>query len=407
MIKIKSLLQYHLYFKLIKLLVSLLTLFFITIYIIFSFTFGIKEINTNFPEISKKIKDVLGNDNYSFYKKGNFFYDFPTNFKKFNIKLKRELITLIPDNWATDDYVFNPKYGLYPKYSIYRYNEYIQSEKFWNKYLIDYALKIQKLSKELKKFDIQPIFVPVMPKVFFYPEGVSNFITKPKLSRKKFLLENYLPKNEIEYFNTYDWIKKRTGNFKKDIFPFSGYHLSHWISCEITREILIRLNKEKYFIKTLPSCDKYNIEGVMWSDGDILNAVSGLKKDRYLRPGYWMPLKKEYVSTSNKKYKKAIIAVVGNSWSDNIITTLRFTLEPSSNQLTWLYDFSGLSVLGNNKKLTPKRKVNKTKLFTELTKHKILIIVVDEKDIWLSATNSKKEDLFGLFKVFDQINLKR
>ena len=106
------------------------------------------------------------------------------------------------------------------------------------------------------------------------------------------------------------------------------------------------------------------------------------------------------------KYKKANIAVVGNSWSDNIITTLRF-LWVNSNQLTWLYDFSGLSVLENNKKLTPKRKVNKTKLFTELTKHKILIIVVDEKDIWLSATNSKKEDLFGLFKVFDQINLKR
>ena len=381
---------------------GVITLSLIIIYIYFSVVFGLKELKNHFPNYYENIFYLLNINPKPLSEDKFAWYNFPNRFKEHSIKLKKELISIIPDGWATDDYYIDLQHGLYDKMSIERYNNYVQQEMFWDQYFKSYAAKIHKLSAQLKILNIQPIFVPMMPKVYFYPEGVKKFITKPNKSRSKFLLENYLPKGQLEYFNTYEWIKKRANGFKNDVTPYAGYHLSHWMVCEITREIILKVNKKSFFIGTTPSCAKDKIDGVMWSDGDVLKAVEGLVENRYLKPSYWLPLKKEYLKKTNENVSITNIGIIGNSWSDNFVTIFRLILDTDINKLTWFYDYSGLSFLKKDTNLSIKKNVNKQLLTNEITKQNILIIVIDEKDVWLSATSPlAHNELFGLFSSLD------
>ena len=370
----------------------------ISLFVFFSLTFGIKEFKKHLPNYYNNLNNLINDQLFFLVKNKQSFINFPDYFKENSLKLKKELISLIPDNWATDDYIINSKYGLYSKMSIDRYNDYIISEQFWDQYFINYASKITNLSAQLKKLNIQPIFIPMMPKVFFYPEGVQKFIIQTNRSRTKFLFESYLPKDQLEYFNSHEWIKEKTNDFKDDVTPYAGYHLSHWMACKITRHIIKKINKTQAYISTMPSCKRNKIEGVMWSDGDILKAVEGLKKDRYLKPSYWMPLKAEEVKVDNKIITNTNIGIIGNSWSDNFVTALRLTLNTDINNFTWFYDFSGLSILQKDGQLSIKQNINKQSLMNEVVKQNILIIILDEKDLWLSAINQQNPLLFGLFE---------
>jgi hypothetical protein len=294
------------------------------------------------------------------------------------------------------DYVWTPGFGFYPVDSILRLNFDIRNRDQVERHYARAAGRLRLLQSLLERRGVSLLVVPATPKVRVYPEFVAPYLPEsPERSLEDAAsYGDALAAAGVNVIDSQRFLRALKAESTRRFFTATSFHWSYFGGCVVTGEIVRRAAALLARPLFPVDCGDVSIEPVRWADRDVADILNIFSRDRVagdapfplIRPG------------SDPGRELPGIALVGDSFSDQIVYALGHAMPELAWRPDWLTSYPRLSqrqqirIDGEPSRPAPLRRDD---LPREILNKDLLLIEESDGDVYRSAEHL--DDLeFGL-----------
>ena len=301
------------------------------------------------------------------------------NFRAFLIFSYNEAKHRLFPRRPNDHYIWTPELGYYPDDTIRRLNADVLHRDATEQHYLQAARRLRTLQERLKQRGVTLLIVPAPTKVRLYPEYVAPYLVAPAetIMKQAVSYGDVLEENGVNVLNVQRLLTEKKATSPWPFFTTTSFHWSYYTGCAVTDDILRKaetLSGRSYFAV---DCSEVTYGKAQWSDTDIAVILNIFSKDAIIGKAPFPKITPRQ-NADAKGYK---IAVIGDSFSDQIVYTLLQALPEESWTPDWLTVYAtGVSrrMATKDRGLTPAEELSKGDLLREILKKELLILEVSD-----------------------------
>jgi len=304
-----------------------------------------------------------------------------------------------------NSYIWTPQLGYYAVDSINRLNnDVLFATKIKSHYQLA-AHRLWLLQQILQHYGVTLYIIPAIPKVRVYPEYVAPYLVSS-------------PQNTLQQAISYGEVLQQAGvnvlniqalfraNKAHSPWPFyanAGFHWSFWAGCLTTTAWLKHAEKTMQQPLLHVKCAPLHYEQAKWSDTDIALILNIFSTDKILGHVPFPEITPQEQPIYPRLHR---IAIIGDSFSDQIIYALTHSLPTQRWQPNWLTFYSYLltrQTIDQHGDKTIATPVNQNTLLPELLTKDLLLLVVSDGNVWRDPAQLDQMEFGATKLLLDQL----
>lgn len=262
------------------------------------------------------------------------FLDHIGNWRSFLIKSYNEAKHFIFPTRPNNHYIWTRQFGYYPVDSIKRINYDVLHRDGIVKHYQKSARRLRILQSLLANHEVILLVIVAPPKVRIYPEFVAPYLIAPaeNILSRSVSYGDVLEDNGINVINAELFFREKKNISDWPFFTTTSFHWSFWAGCTVTEEIMSKaeaLTGKSYFSIDCSNVDYGKSRG---ADNDIAAILNIFSTNSVVGDAPFPKFSPQH----NLLGEAPKIAVIGDSFSDQIVYALTHSIPDSSWSPNWL-----------------------------------------------------------------------
>jgi len=308
---------------------------------------------------------------------------------------KHRLFPTRPNN----GYIWTPEFGYYPVNTIQRLNNDVLHHDAIKLHYQHAARRLRILQELLSHHGVALLVVTAPPKVRVYPEYAAPYLIAPAdtIMSRVGSYGDVLEESGVHVLNVQRIFAERKAVSPWPFFTTTSFHWSFWAGCTVADAIMRKaedLTGRPFFSM---DCSDVDYGKSKWSDTDIASILNIFSTDAIIGEAPFPKITPQ----QNPRVEIRKIAVIGDSFSDQIVYALTQALPDMSWSPGWLtrYDnFSSRQTVGMGGRVAAKTPLQQSGALSEILTKELVVMEVSDGNIYRDAANLDRME-FGATRV--------
>lgn len=299
----------------------------------------------------------------------------------------------------SNGYIWTPEFGYYPVDTIRRLNvDFVQHDTIKQHYQ-NAARRLRILQEMLAHHGVALLVVTPPPKARVYPEYVAPYLVAPAetIVSQAVSYGDVLEQSGVNALNIQRIFAQRKAASPWPFFTSTSFHWSYWAGCTMTDEIMRKaeaLTGRPFFSIDCSDVDYGRSKG---TDTDIAAILNIFSIDAIIGEAPFPKI----IPQQNLREESRKIIIIGDSFSDQIVSALAQALPENMWSPGWLTRYDGFiarQTIGMGGRVTAQAPLKQDKALSEILTKELLVMEVSDGHVYRDASDLKRME-FGATQV--------